>query len=113
MFVSGCDAELVAGNLIELWEDQMQDVAAAFELIRGDRRKRKKDGDRSQHSRRGVVTRFQKIGNSKLRELTGSRGNKDDHQQSYPASRGLPECGEAVLERVLGAAEQAARADPG
>ena len=53
-------------------EDQMQDVAAADELIAGDDHVRNNDGDGGQHASSGVVARFKQIGNGELRKMAGA-----------------------------------------
>ena len=90
----------------------MQDVAAADELIAGDRGVGEEDGDDAEHARGLVVARFEQVGDGELRELAGARSDEVDEQQTGPSAGGLPQRGEAVLVGVLCAAEQRAGADP-
>src|ERR1017187_2484634 len=102
-----------AGLLIERGEDEVQDDAAALELVAGDDRVRNDDGDGGQHARGGVVARLQQIGHGELREAPRTSGDDGDQDQSDPAASRHPQRREAVLVSVLGAGEEAARADPG
>ena len=90
----------------------MQDVAAADELIAGDRGVGEEHGDDAEHAGGLVVAGFQEIRDGELRELAGARRDEIDEGEAGPSAGGLPERGEAVVVGVLRAAEQRARADP-
>ena len=91
----------------------MEDVSAADELVAGDGRVRKQDGDDAEDARSLVVAGLKQVRDGVLGEFAGAWSDEVDEEQSGPPSGGLPECGEAVLVGVLGAAQEGAGAYPG
>jgi len=96
----------------ELREDQVQDIAAAYELVAGDGRIGEQDRDDTKDAGGLVVARFEQVGNGELRELASARRDEIDQQQPGPSAASLPQRREAVAIGVLRAAEQRARPDP-
>src|SRR6185437_2469881 len=87
------------------WEDEVQDVAAADELVAGDGCIGEENGQDTKHARGLVVARLQQIGDGELRELSGPWSDEIDERETSPSARGLPQGGEAVFVGVLCAAE--------
>ncbi len=93
----GCD---------EVGEDEVEDVAAADELVAGYRGAGKEDSDDSEDAGGLVVAGFEEVGDGELGELAGSGGDEEDEEDADPAAASLPEGCEAVLVGVLRATEE-------
>ena len=94
-------------------EDEVKNVAAAFELIAGDADVGKKNGEGSEDAGGLVVACFEKIRQRELGEFAGSRSNEIDEQEAEPSAGRLPQSGESIFVGVFGSGEQGAGADPG
>ena len=93
-------------------EDQVEDIAAADELIAGNGGVREKNSNDAENAGGLVVTGLKQIGDGELRKLSRAWRNEVDDQKAGPTACGLPESREAVLIGVLGAGKQRAGADP-
>ena len=93
-------------------ENEVQDVAAAGELIAGNGSEGEQNGDDSQYASGLVVARLEQIGDGELGKLARTRRNEVDEEQSRPSAACLPQGSEAMLVCVLRAAEKGSGADP-
>jgi hypothetical protein len=93
-------------------EDEVEDVAAADELVAGDGGVGEEDGDDAEDAGGLVVAGFEEVGDGELGEFAGAGGDEVDEEKAGPSTAALPEGYEAVFVGVLGASEEGARADP-
>ncbi len=93
-------------------KDEVEDVAAADELVAGDGGVGEEDGDDAEDAGGLVVAGFEQVGDGELGELAGARRDEVDEREAGPSAAGLPEGGEAVSVGVFCAAEERAGADP-
>ena len=100
----------VGRNLVR--EDEMQNIAAALELVAGDAHIGEEDSESAEDSSSLVVARLQQIGESELGELSRAGRDEVDEQQAQPAAGGQPEGREPIAVCVLRAGKQRSRADP-
>ena len=93
-------------------KNQMQNVAAAGDLVARDRRICEQHRNHTQQPRRLVITRLEQIGNRVLGEVPRPRRDEVDEQQPGPPSATLPQRGETVIVGILRATQQRSRANP-
>ncbi len=93
-------------------EDEVEDVAAADELVAGDGSVGKEDGDDAEDAGSLTVAGFEEVGDGVLGEFACARGDEVDEQKPGPSATALPEGYEAVFVGVLGTTEEGAGADP-
>ena len=99
-------------GVIKLGEEEVKDIAAADELVTGDSRVSKEDGDDAEHASSLAIPCFQQIGNRELGEFACARRDEVNKQQTSPSAPGLPQRREAMPIGVLRAAQQRARPYP-
>ena len=100
--------------MTDVGEDQVQVIAAAFELVARDADVGEENGEGSQDAGRLVVARFKQVRQRELGELSRARGNEIDQEQPEPAAGRLPERGEAIAVGVFSSGkERSMLADPG
>ena len=90
----------------EVRKNQVKNIAAADQLVTGDRRIGKEDRNDSQHPSRLVIPGFQQVGDGELGEFSSPRSDEIDEQQPGPTAAPLPQCGEAMLVGILRAPQQ-------
>src|SRR6202035_458229 len=77
-------------------EDEVENVAAADELVARDRRVGEEDSDDAEDAGSLVVSGFEQVGDGELGELAGARRDEVDEQKASPATGSLPQRGKAV-----------------
>ncbi len=77
-------------------EDEVENVAAANELIARDGSVGEENGDDAEDAGDLAVTCFQQVGDGELGKLAGARSNEVDKEKPSPAPGPLPESGEPV-----------------
>ena len=93
-------------------EDEVENVAAADELVAGDGGVGEEDGDDAEDAGGLVVAGFEQVGNGELGELAGAGRDEVDKQEPGPAAGPLPQSGKAMFIGIFRAAEKRARANP-
>ncbi len=96
-----CDQVAAQDGSDEVGEDEVQDVAAADELVAGDCGIGQDDGHDAEDAGGLAVAGFEQVGDGELGELAGAGRDKVDEQQPGPSSGALPERDEAVVVGVL------------
>ena len=66
-------------------DDQLQQPAAAAELVRRDGRVRKDDGDGAEDPRRGAIAQLQNVGDGVLRDTADARSDEIDQRDAAHA----------------------------
>ncbi len=92
----------------QVGEDEVEDVAAADELVAGDGGVAEEDGDDAEDAGGLVVAGFEEVGDGVLGEFAGTGGDEVDEEEAGPSSTALPEGCEAVFIGVFGASEERA-----
>ena len=93
-------------------EDEVENVAAADELITGNGGVSEKNGDHAEDAGRLVITGLKQIRNGELRELPCAWRDEVDKQKPGPAACGLPQSGKAMLICIFRTGKQRAGANP-
>ena len=94
-------------------EDEVENVAAADELVTGDGGVGEEDGNHAEDASGLVVPGFEQVGNRELGELAGAGRDEVDKQEPGPATGPLPQSSKAMFIGIFCTGEKRARANPG